>query len=74
MPTSLPENVVNQIELWEAQRSTISFTKASLFEFVEEAELDLFPQLVTRARLSHSLLCATPLPEGANNIRSSEVS
>eukprot|EP01053_Blabericola_migrator_P007247 Blabericola_migrator_1__7246@NODE_367_length_9377_cov_157_637487_g294_i0_p2_GENE_NODE_367_length_9377_cov_157_637487_g294_i0NODE_367_length_9377_cov_157_637487_g294_i0_p2_ORF_typecomplete_len513_score68_70Tfb2/PF03849_14/5_3e39Tfb2_C/PF18307_1/8_7e07Helicase_C_3/PF13625_6/0_012_NODE_367_length_9377_cov_157_637487_g294_i037935331 len=58
----LPENVSSQLELWEAQRSSVSLTDACLFEFTEESELNLFPQLVARAKMSGCLLAHTPFP------------
>eukprot|EP01054_Gregarina_sp_Poly1_P002062 Gregarina_sp_Poly_1__2061@NODE_1542_length_3881_cov_191_814106_g1017_i0_p3_GENE_NODE_1542_length_3881_cov_191_814106_g1017_i0NODE_1542_length_3881_cov_191_814106_g1017_i0_p3_ORF_typecomplete_len330_score25_86Tfb2/PF03849_14/9_4e26Tfb2_C/PF18307_1/2e06Helicase_C_3/PF13625_6/0_0044_NODE_1542_length_3881_cov_191_814106_g1017_i012212210 len=64
-PSALPENVSSQLELWEAQRSSVSLTDACLFEFTEESELSVFPQLVARAKMNNSLLAHTPFPPSA---------
>lgn len=69
----LPENVANQLELWEAQRSSLTMKEACLFEFSDDQELNAFPQLLARAKLSNAVLCHTAISAEECQVGSAEV-
>ncbi|EZG63419.1 transcription factor Tfb2 [Gregarina niphandrodes] len=64
---SLPENVHNQLILWEDQLSAVSQTNAVIFELSDSSELQLFPQLIYRAKSSGHLICSTPGPSTSSS-------
>lgn len=56
----LPETVVDQIRLWEGERSRISFQNVVLYDF---NNVNTFHKFLDFARKNEILLWHSPLPE-----------